>query len=317
MLGDPTTRTVWLYLPEGYDASADDYPLFVGLAGFTGSGAKLLAWQSFGENLPQRLDRLVASGEMGPVVAAFPDCFTSLGGNQYVNSASLGRWEDFLLDEMVPAIEAEYRVRRDPRQRALFGKSSGGYGALAHGLLHADRWGAVACHSGDIFFELCYLREAPAALDVLAGFDHDAERFLAHLREARKIRGQEMMALMLLAMAATYDPDPASPLGIRLPVDPHTCEVIEERWNNWRAFDPLRMLDRGECVEALKSLSGLFIDCGFKDQFTLHYGARAFVRRLETLGVEHRYEEFDDNHSGIDYRMDVSLPFLYRALAAG
>ena len=26
------------------------------------------------------------------------------------------------------------------------------------------------------------------------------------------------------------------------------------------------------------------------------------------------YEEFDDNHSDIDYRMDVSLPFLVEAL---
>ncbi len=31
-------------------------------------------------------------------------------------------------------------------------------------------------------------------------------------------------------------------------------------------------------------------------------------------GIRHRYEEFDDDHSDIDYRMDVSLPFLYRAL---
>jgi hypothetical protein len=32
------------------------------------------------------------------------------------------------------------------------------------------------------------------------------------------------------------------------------------------------------------------------------------------LGVSHRYEEFPDDHSGIDYRMDVSLPFLVDAL---
>jgi hypothetical protein len=33
------------------------------------------------------------------------------------------------------------------------------------------------------------------------------------------------------------------------------------------------------------------------------------------LGVRRqRYEEFDDDHSGIDYRMDVSLPFRFRAL---
>jgi hypothetical protein len=36
--------------------------------------------------------------------------------------------------------------------------------------------------------------------------------------------------------------------------------------------------------------------------------------RLMEHGIPHRYEEFDDNHSGVDYRMDVSLPFLVRAL---
>ena len=37
-------------------------------------------------------------------------------------------------------------------------------------------------------------------------------------------------------------------------------------------------------------------------------------QRLARVGIAHRYEEFDDNHSSIDYRMDVSLPLLYRAL---
>ena len=31
-------------------------------------------------------------------------------------------------------------------------------------------------------------------------------------------------------------------------------------------------------------------------------------------GIEHMYQEFDGTHSGIDYRMDVSLPFPYKAL---
>jgi len=39
------------------------------------------------------------------------------------------------------------------------------------------------------------------------------------------------------------------------------------------------------------------------------------VRRLRHLGIAHVYDEFDDTHSGIDYRMDVSLPFLYHAIA--
>jgi hypothetical protein len=60
-------------------------------------------------------------------------------------------------------------------------------------------------------------------------------------------------------------------------------------------------------------VSVLFIDCGSRDQYHLQYPARGLKRKLVDLGIEHRYEEFDDNHSGIDYRMDVSLPFLFEA----
>jgi hypothetical protein len=64
----------------------------------------------------------------------------------------------------------------------------------------------------------------------------------------------------------------------------------------------------------LNSLRGIYIDCGWRDQYHLHYGARLLSRELAAHGVDHRYEEFDDTHSSIDYRMDVSLPFLYKAL---
>jgi len=45
---------------------------------------------------------------MPPVVVAFPDCFTRMGGNQYVNSASMGAWADFLTGEMLHAVEGEF-----------------------------------------------------------------------------------------------------------------------------------------------------------------------------------------------------------------
>jgi hypothetical protein len=64
-----------------------------------------------------------------PVVVAFPDCFTRLGGDQYINSASTGAWEDFLLHEMLLAIEQRFGCGGTGR-RGVFGKSSGGYGAI-------------------------------------------------------------------------------------------------------------------------------------------------------------------------------------------
>jgi hypothetical protein len=116
-----------------------------------------------------------------------------------------------------------------------------------------------------------------------------------------------------LAMAASYDPDPTQFLGIRLPVTSDTCEVIEERWANWMRQDPVVAIETQG--GNLRQLKALYIDCGANDQFNLLYGARRFVRRLNELGIAHRYEEFPDNHSGVDYRMDESLPFLAEALS--
>ena len=256
LLGDPSRRTVAVYLPEGYDDTDSDYPLLVDLAGFTGSGLKRLSWTAFGESVPQRIDRLVAEGAMGPVVVAFPDAFTSLGGNQYIDSVAMGGWSTFLVRDLVPRLEAELRLRKGPEHRAVLGKSSGGYGALVQGMTRPGTWGAVACHSGDMAFELVYLRDFPATLDVLARHGGVSE-FLAHVRGARKLRGDEMHALMILAMGATYDPDPSAPCGVRLPVDPHTARVVPERWASWLAHDPVRMLDDPAVRDALAGLRGL------------------------------------------------------------
>jgi len=315
LLGDPPRRNVAVYLPVEYDERGGELPLFVVLASFTGSGLGLLGWRAFGESVPQRIDRLVGRGEMGPVVVALPDCYTSLGGNQYVDSIAVGRWETFLVDEMIPAIETRFRVRRDAAGRAVLGRSSGGYGAMVQGMRHGDRWGAVACHSGDMAFDLVYRPELPRALDVLARHGGSVPAFLEHVREAARIAPDETTALMVLALAATYDPDPGAPFGVRLPVDPYTGELIEDRWAAWLRHDPVRLVEDLACQDGLRQLRGLFIDCGTRDPYTLHYGARALGRRLDRSGIAHVREEFDDVHSGIDYRMDRSLPFLYRSLA--
>src|SRR5204863_8961302 len=90
------------------------------------------------------------------------------------------------------------------------------------------------------------------------------------------------------AMAARYDPDPTQFLGIRLPVTLDTCDVIEERWANWLRQDPVVAIETQ--ADNLRRLKALYIDCGEKDQFNLLYGARRFVRRLNELGIAHRYE---------------------------
>lgn len=309
LVGAPTRRIVDVYIPHGHDGRG--LPLLVDIVGFTAGGPAHTNWKNFGENVPERLDRLIASGEMPPVVVAFPDCFTRLGGNQYVNSAAMGRWDDFLRDEVVPFVEARVDCG-GPGRRGVFGKSSGGYGAMVHALLHPDFWSAAAVHSGDMGFELLYRHEFVPVLRALAK-DPDIGKWVSSFWTAKKPKDSDVHILMMLAQAASFDPDPSAPYGVRLPVTLDTCELIPERWANWLAWDPLSLVEsHGRGLSALKAL---YIDCGDVDQYNLVYGARRMHKRLTALGVSHVYEEFPDDHTAVDYRMDISLPLLAKALS--
>jgi enterochelin esterase-like enzyme len=308
-LGDSASRIVDIYIPAGHDGRG--LPLLVDLVGFTAGGPAHTNWRNFTENVPEQADRLIASGVMPPSVIAFPDCFTKLGGNQYINSAGIGRWADFLIQEVIPLVERTLGCG-GAGKRGVFGKSSGGYGAMVHALLYPDFWSAAACHSGDMGFELLNLPELPRVLRALAKHKGDIKGWLEAFFAKRKVKDDDVHVLMTLAMCATYDPDPSAFMGVRLPVDPSTCEFIPERWANWLAWDPLTLVERH--YAGLRKLKLLFIDCGDVDQYNLVYGARRMHRALEQYRVPHVYEEFPDDHSGIDYRMDRSLPLLARAL---
>ena len=158
-----------------------------------------------------------------------------------------GAWEDFLLHEMLPLVEQHFGCGGTGR-RGVFGKSSGGYGAITHALRHADIWAVAACHSGDMGFELCYLPDMPAVLRALAGTENSIERWWSQLEAAQKHSDGSGKVINALAMAASYDPDPSQFLGMRLPVTFDTCEVIADRWANWLRQDPAVAVDNWQTI---------------------------------------------------------------------
>ncbi len=309
---DPAERDFHVYLPHDYSESGDPYVALWDFAAFTNAGPGHLNWRNQGENLPQRLDRLIGNGEMPPVVVPMPDCYSSLGGNQYVNSTSVGRYADYVVEELVPFLSRHVNVRNDQNGRGVFGKSSGGYGALVHAMYYPDTWGGLASHAGDIGFEWVYRPEFPRAASVLSALGGDPYRFLKTFWRKKSPGSPDYSTLMTLAMAASYDPGDSPETAIQLPFDLHTCELDDARWSQWLSHDPLNLLESH--VVQLNSLKMLYIDVGSRDQYNIQYGTRAFIRRLEKLGIEHHFEEFDGTHSGMDWRLDISLPKLAKAL---
>ena len=172
-LGDPHVRRLHVWLPPQYDApefAERRFPVLFDLVGFMGSGASHTNWKTFAENVPERAARLIHQKKMEPVIIVFPDCFTALGGNQYINSSAIGNYADYLTAELIPFVDANFRSLASREHRGCFGKSSGGYGAIVHGMLYSKHWGAIADHSGDAYFEFVYGHDWPNTLNTLAKF---------------------------------------------------------------------------------------------------------------------------------------------------
>lgn len=313
-LGDPATREVIVYLPPGYDAEAERrYPVIFALPAFLSAGAAFLNWGAFQKTLPRYLDELAAAIPERAVIAVFPDCFTSYGGSQYLNSAATGQYEDYLL-ELVRWVDATYRTRGDGA-RGIMGHSSGGYGALVQAMRHPEVWNAVGCRSGDMGFDLCYPRDFPAFCNAV-GRAGGVDRWLSEMQGRDRKAGDDFAALNVLAMSACYSPDPAlHPLPIAFPVELETCALIPAVWERWRALDPVEMATQPAVQDALRSLKLLYFECGRRDEYNLHFGARRLAHVLDAQNIPFIYEETDDPHGGTWYRHPVVLARLAEALA--
>lgn len=313
--GDPGERQVPVYLPPSYDDRAERrYPVTYVLTGFTGRGRMLLNDNPWSPSLPERMDGLIDRGACREMILVMPDCFTRYGGSQYLDSSATGPYASHVVHELVPWVDSKYRTQAAREHRGVMGKSSGGYGALMFGLRHDDAFGAVACHSGDMCFDYCYRPDLPRftwLVQNAGGLEKWMAAFEAKLQKGK----DDFLALNILGMAAAYSPNPSTrPFGIDLPVDLGNGEFRGDVWQRWLALDPIGLVERH--ADALRSLSLLYLDCGTKDEWSLHLGARMFVRRLETLGIAHVHQEFDDGHMNVSYRYDVSLPRMAEALGA-
>lgn len=306
-LADPVTRTTHVYLPPGYDGSDRHYPLLCCLPAYTSSGPAAVSWRNHGENLVQRLDRLIDDGRLAPVIVALPDSYTALGGNQFVDSPAIGPWASHLVHEWLPELDRRYRTVAEPAGRGVFGKSSGGFGALHLASRFPGTFAAVISHAGDCGFDRVYARDFAPCCDELARFNGDVEAFVRDFWRRRRPAGRAFHTLMTLCLAASYSPSPGAPLNLELPFDPRTARLDGAVWARWLEFDPVRW-DRTR-LDALRGLAGLWIDAGRRDQYFIHYGTRELAERLAGAGLEFHHEEFDGDHSGMDWRLDESLPW--------
>lgn len=132
-----TRRKMQVYTPPGYSPDKK-YPVLYLLHGIGGDETE---WQRFATpNL--LLDNLLAEGKAEPMLLVMPNGRAQKNdraeGNVFASAPAFAAFEQDLLQDVIPAIEARYSVQADRKHRALAGLSMGGGQSLNFGLAHLD-----------------------------------------------------------------------------------------------------------------------------------------------------------------------------------
>ncbi|HUJ36014.1 MAG TPA: alpha/beta hydrolase-fold protein [Solirubrobacteraceae bacterium] len=314
-LGDPARRPLYVYRPPGVEL---DHPkglptVFV-IQGFTGQIDMWLSHSALEPNMIERVDAMFHSRACPDAIVVFVDAWTSRGGSQFINSASTGRYLDYLCDEVVPFIDGRYPTLASRDHRGLAGKSSGGYGAMVVPMLRPDVFGALASHAGDALFECCYLPQfRNVARSLRDNFEGSYDVFWEQLAAADHFDfGKFGDPFEMYGYASAYSPDLTAPGRALLPFEISTGRLIDDVWALWLEHDPVRMAHHH--ADALRSMHRIYLDAGKADEYFLDLGAQAFAEELSRIGAAHTLELFDGKHGGITYRYPGAIRELVTAL---
>jgi S-formylglutathione hydrolase FrmB len=316
-LGDSARRPLYVYRSPGVASGAGgdwQVPSVYVIQGYSGQVDMWLGRSAFEPTFVERLDAMFAAGDCPDAVIVFVDAWTSLGGSQFLNSTSTGRYLDYLCDEIIPFVDERYPTLPEAAHRGIAGKSSGGYGAMVVPMLRPDAFGGLASHAGDALFECCYQRDFPVITRRLRDdFDGSYDELLRRRRLEHTFDwGRYGEALSMYAYACAYTPDPDRPGGALLPFDVRTGRLIDDVWQRWLALDPVRMAQ--PYADALRGMRRIYLDAGRQDEYFLDLGAQAFSAELTRLDIDHTIELFDGRHGGITYRYPGAIRELVLAL---
>ncbi len=313
-LGVSADRDVTVYLPPGYASGDRRYPVLYVLHGIMDSPRTwTVPWpgtppaDSDGATIQGLLDRGIAAGRIGPVIAVIVDAEKTC---HYTDSPAKGRWTEFVASDLVSWVDARFRTIATSAGRGLLGHSMGGHGAIKVAMLRPGVFGSVYALS-------------PSLMDVGGEItlENAALAQAARIRSAGELEGAGFLAQAVVGVSQCFTPDAAAPLGAALPfvVGADGRPAAGPAYDRWVAQLPVHMAPAHR--EALASLAGLRFDAGWDDEFAhIPPGVRRLSEVLDSLGVPHTAELYNGGHRdrlwGDDGRLarDV-LPWFSRLFA--
>ena len=306
---DPMRKMV-VYLPPGYEGSSEHYPVIYFLPNPFEDGYRFVFDHRDAQGL---FDRAIARGLIGKFILVSVDMNTPFGSSWYVNSPATGNWEDFMVKELGPYIDANFRTLPTRDSRGIAGIFIGGYGAIRFDMRHPDIFGTVyAMHPVGTGTGVSISASLPK-WDILVN--------AKSMDDVKK----DFRTQIFTTMFQAHLPDPDKPPlfidllarqeGDQLVID---AKLMERFRNNFYLETMIP-----QYADNLKSLRGFKFDWTRNDaNFDHVYANQAFTHKLNEFGIVHQAEEytgtFGESDWGVDGRVYTEmLPFFQRHLVFG
>jgi S-formylglutathione hydrolase FrmB len=289
LLGDPTERDLFVYLPGGYEESDMRYPTAYLLHAYGQTAQQLVFPETDGLRWSPSLEDTLAPvfGRMGvpPMIVVIADGSSRWGCGQWVDSPVTGNFEQYVLRDVVPHVDSTYRTLPSASSRGVFGFSSGGFGAWNLASRNPDVFGAMGVLSADSFLDMTHKFVLYKYLDSIWPEPPNGP-----------VEGNDWSEIVY-DYSAAYSPNPDNPpFYVDLPVAFPSGELIQKVWDRWLSFDPVvNVHDR---LDNLRKLSGILLDVGTNDDYNLHWGHRLLSHHLTEAGIAHEHRENAGNHGG-------------------
>ncbi|MCB2212566.1 T9SS type A sorting domain-containing protein [bacterium] len=295
-------REVLLYTPPGYNPNLEGgYPTVIMLHGLG------MTPSDFDD--PQfelALNFAMQTGDLQKMILAFPDGSTPAywGGSFYVDSELYGRFEKYIVHDVINYLDGEYNTTAQPYARAIAGYSMGGFGAAHIAMKYSQLFNTATFLSG----MLSVSNQEFMLADIIAendpnnngapySFDPNAGLF----------------SYMAFSMAAALSPNLDNTPPVDFPID-ENGDMVQTVWDLWLTFSPD---ERAATVRDEFDDLDIYFNVGTADEFGFFMGNNVFALALDNAGIDYTYEEFaGQTHLLTDERMIAAIDFIDQSFLA-
>ena len=308
-IGIDPQRHFLVYLPADYDESSPQrYPVIY----FLPNPFQDNYCFDFDHHDAQNLfDRAITSGVITRFILVTVDMTTPIGTSWSANSSVTGNWEDFMIQELVPYIDANFKTLPSRDSRGITGIFIGGYGAIRFGMRHSDVFGSVYA-----------MHPVGTGTGVSVSMMLPDWNILANAKSMDDVK-KDFRTQIFTTMFQAFLPNPDKP--------PLYIDLLARREGDRLLIDT-KLMDRfrnnfyletmiPQYADNLKSLRGFKFDWSRLDGNYDHIWANQnLTRKLNEFGVPHEAEEFNGPPSGdADWGVDGRfysevLPFFQKHL---